>query len=196
VLLTGLWAAARTRRALFIGLALVTADLATHWPAVAIADDTAFAIHYGLTLLILIYTTCTILMAIIRQSQVTLETLKAAVCVYLLIGLLWVYIYALIDLAQPGSFLIRRHDDGPNFAHLLVSRSFPELLYFSYSTLTTLGFGDILPLSGLARTLSYLESIVGQFYLTVLIARLVGMHITQSSGEGGQDQAAREVRSR
>ena len=60
------------------------------------------------------------------------------------------------------------------------------LLYFSYSTLTTLGYGDILPLSAPARTFSYLEAIVGQIYLTVLIARLVGMHITQSSAEGPQ----------
>jgi hypothetical protein len=184
VLVAGLRAARPSRWSLRVASILIIPDLISHLASVFIPDPAEFALHYGVTLLILAFTTRTILTMIVRNSQVTLETLKAAVCVYLLIGLLWVYIYALIDLAIPGSFLIRRDLQENRFGHLLVSEAFPKLLYFSYSTLTTLGFGDILPLSGPAQTFSYLEAIVGQIYLTVLIARLVGMHITQSAGEG------------
>jgi hypothetical protein len=183
VLLAALRAASPRRRVLVACAVLVLADLTTHWMAVAIPDRLSFAIHYLLSFLILAFATRIILSAIIRNTQVTIETLKAAVCVYLLLGLIWVYLYALIDLAIPGSFLIRRVGEGSRFGHLLVSGAFPKLLYFSYSTITTLGFGDILPLSGPAQTASYLEAIVGQIYLTVLIARLVGMHISQSSAK-------------
>jgi hypothetical protein len=186
VLLAGLRAARPDRWALAVASILIVADLISHLASVYIPDRAEFALHYGVTLLVLGFATRTILSMIVRDSQVTLETLKAAVCVYLLIGLIWVYIFALIDLAIPGSFLIRRDAEGDRFDPLLVSAAFPKLLYFSYATLTTLGYGDILPLSGPARTFSYLEAIVGQVYLTVLIARLVGMHITQSSGEGRQ----------
>jgi voltage-gated potassium channel len=186
VMLTGIRAASPVRRSLILGATLVVADLASHWTSILLPDRPSFAVHYGLTLVILAYTTATILSAILRNSQITLETLKAAVCVYLLIGLLWVYLFAIIDLIIPGSFLIRRGLEGNHYGHLMVSEAFPKLLYFSYATLTTLGYGDILPLSGLAQTFSYLEAIVGQLYLTVLIARLVGMHITQSSGDGSQ----------
>jgi hypothetical protein len=186
VLLAGVRAASPGRKSLGIVAILIVADLATHWPAVHVHSRATFVIHYGLTFLILGFTTCTILSSIVRNSQVTLETLKAAACVYLLVGLSWVYLFALVDLAIPGSFLVRESAEEHSYGHLVVSESFPTLLYFSYSTLTTLGFGDILPLSGPARTLSYLEAIVGQIYLTMLIARLVGMHITQSANDGSQ----------
>jgi hypothetical protein len=201
VLLSGLRAARPPQRSLTVGSFLVIADLTSHLVSVYIPDRLEFTVHYGVTLLILAFTTRTILSAIIRDSQVTLETLKAAICVYLLIGLLWVYVFALVDLALPGSFLIRRTAEGDRVGHLVVNETFPSLLYFSYSTLTTLGYGDVLPLSAPAQTFSYLEAIVGQIYLTMLIARLVGMHITQSNtpeegrstpeGTGGMEDRSR-----
>jgi hypothetical protein len=54
------------------------------------------------------------------------------------------------------------------------------VLYFSFATLTTLGYGDIVPVSAIARTLATLEAITGQLYLAVLVARLVGLHIAES----------------
>jgi hypothetical protein len=186
VLLTGLRAAHAGRKTMLVGSLLVVGDLVTHATAFVLADRPAFAVHYALTFLILAFTTLTILSAILRNSQVTLETLKAAICVYLLFGLVWVFLFALIDEVHPHSFRVRRIESTGSFDHPPVSESFPRLIYFSYATLTTLGYGDILPVSGPAQAFSYLEAIVGQLYLTVLIARLVGMHITQSSGEVAQ----------
>jgi hypothetical protein len=154
VLFSGLRAAGPGRRSLIVRGILVAADLSSHWTAFLVHDRLSFTLHYGLSLLILLYTTRAILVAILRDSQVSLETLKAAVCVYLLLGLIWVYIYALIDLAVPGSFQIRRFAEGDQFGHLVVNEAFPTLLYFSHSTMTTLGFGDILPMSAPAKTFS------------------------------------------
>ncbi len=103
-------------------------------------------------------------------GRVDSDRLLGAVCVYFFIGLIWGDAYALIEHLQPGSFLL----PGP------ASDPFPALLYFSYTTLTTLGYGDVVPLSPLTRMLAALEAVAGQLYVTVLVARLVGLHLAQS----------------
>jgi hypothetical protein len=110
---------------------------------------------------------------------VTIETIKGAVCVYLLVGLMWVYVFVMIDIAFPGSFRIEPTAEVRSTGHLLVRQDLHRLLYLSFCTLTTLGYGDIVPLRGIAQTACYLEAVFGQIFLTVLVARLVGMHISR-----------------
>jgi hypothetical protein len=183
VMLTGLYAASPRRRTLIAGTVLVAITIASHWLDIFIAGRAPYALHYILMLLALLFACRTILGGVIRDTRVTLETIKGAICIYLLIGLIWVFLFALVNLLIPGSFLIQSAPGSPGSSDLLVRHRFPELLCFSYSTMTTLGYGDILPLSRPAQTLCYLEAIVGQMYLTVLIARLVGMHITQPAND-------------
>ncbi len=101
----------------------------------------------------------------------TADKIFAAICVYLLVGYGWAFIYALIDDLQPGAF--------PNLS--VQAKDFSgrvmQLRYFSFMTLTTVGYGDVVPLSPIARTMAALEAIMGQVYLTILVARLVGLHI-------------------
>lgn len=63
-----------------------------------------------------------------------------------------------------------------------------EMIYYSFVTLTTLGYGDIVPVSPSARSLATLEALTGQLYLTVLVARLVGLQITHSARRRSEDQ--------
>lgn len=108
---------------------------------------------------------------IFRQVQVTREVLFAAIVVYMLFGLMWSVIFRFLEISQPGSF------------HLPQGQlsDFPGIfLYYSFVTLTTLGYGDIAPISAPARSLAILEATTGQMYVAVLIARLMGMHISQS----------------
>ena len=93
-----------------------------------------------------------------------------SVCAYFLLGLVWSSIFSILEFLQPGSF------DIPQSLHT-ESLSFT---YYSYVTLTTLGFGDITPLTAQARSLSILEAITGQMYLATLVARLVAINIVQS----------------
>ena len=88
------------------------------------------------------------------------------------------FAYVLIDIYFPSSFsgLTLPVADG----HFLIAKHFFRYVYFSFTTLTTLGYGDIHPLSQPAQALTYLEAVAGQFYLTVLVARLVGLHLSKS----------------
>lgn len=190
IVLTGLYAAAPRRRSILIGFALAGVTLSTHRLVTVFHYEPLHALHYALILAVLAYTARTILWAVIRDSQVTIETIKGAVCVYLLIGLAWVYVFASIDMAYPGSLRIAMSPESTVRAHVLVRQELHRLLYFSFCTLTTLGYGDIVPLRGVAQTACYLEAIVGQIFLTVLVARLVGMHISQPAMAPGPGSVA------
>ena len=108
---------------------------------------------------------------VITSPEVTTETLYGAVTAYLLLGLTWGLAYALVERLYPGSFRSPVDTDG---------LAGPVLMFFSFITLTSVGYGDIVPLGGHARSLAILEAITGQMYLAVFIARLVGIQ-----GRGG-----------
>jgi hypothetical protein len=109
-----------------------------------------------------------ILRQVLRAGSITWHRVEGAVAVYLLMGLLWAFAYDIVQLLQPGSFGLNTRSIGG---------AFPELGYFSFTTLTTIGFGDILPVSPLARSLAVLEGLVGQLFPVILIARLVAMEL-------------------
>ncbi len=192
IVLAGLYAAAPGRRSLVIGFALACLTLATHRLTDIVHYEPLHAMHYALIFVILSYTGRTILWAVVRDSQVTLETIKGAVCVYLLIGLTWVYLFVMIDMATPGSFRIAQSAEAAAEGHLLIRQELHRLLYLSFCTLTTLGYGDIVPLRGVAQTACYLEAVVGQIFLTVLVARLVGMHISRPPAVPLPDEPGRQ----
>lgn len=99
--------------------------------------------------------------------------------VYLLIGGTWAGIYSLVEAVAPGSFAFDRalNPDG-------VIRTF-DLIYFSFTSLTTMGYGDLVPATSHARSFAVLEAIVGVMYLATIISRLVGIYITRSSRVAG-----------
>ena len=108
------------------------------------------------------------------KSRITLDTIYCAVSVYLLLGLLWTLGYLVLELAMPGSFVIGGNSVG-------LEQQFDRLIGFSFTTLTTLGYGNIAPTTPQADAIATLEAIVGQIYLTIVIARLIGLQIAQDS---------------
>lgn len=117
------------------------------------------------------YISANILAFIFKEKDVTADLIIGAVCAYFLVGLFWSSIYTIMEMVQTGSFLI---PEGKGNLGSLFN-------YYSFVTLTTLGYGDVTPLSEAARSLSVLEAAMGQLYIAVLIARLVGLHIAQTS---------------
>jgi hypothetical protein len=107
-----------------------------------------------------------------ERHRVNRDVIFAAVSVYLLIGLSWAYLYEFLEMSSPQSF------SGPE--PILHNDDFQ---YFSFVTLATLGYGDIVPVTRPARALSVLEALTGQLYLAILISRLVGAHVSQFSRE-------------
>jgi hypothetical protein len=106
-----------------------------------------------------------------QSKKVDFNIVSASVVVYLLMALLWAETYTLIEIASPGSF---------NFAVTINDAGGSRFTYFSFVTITTLGYGDIIPASNMARVAAMVEAFVGQVYLVVLVARMVGMHLAQS----------------
>ena len=113
---------------------------------------------------------------ILRQGdQVTLDTIAGAAAVYMLIGLIWASGYLLLEHLRPGSFVI------PDDWRLPGNVVGPALVFFSYVTLTTVGYGDIRAAGPAAGGLAIAEAIVGQLFLAITIARLVGQHLSRRS---------------
>jgi hypothetical protein len=175
MLLAGLQAARPGRRSFRIGLALAAADLGIGRLVFIAGTRWLVVLQAALWLAALIYVTVTILDAVFTRKSVDVETLQAALCVYLLLGLIWVWVYALIALAEPGSF---RSQGVPQVAWTdAPSRraEFMRLLVFSYSTLTSSGLGDFTTGNSFASICANLEALTAQIYLAVVIARLVGL---------------------
>jgi voltage-gated potassium channel len=112
---------------------------------------------------------------LIRSQLVTADLIVGAINVYLMVGMAFTFLFAYLELIHPGSFA------GLNSIAAGSERPVDSFLYFSYVTLSTLGYGDVTPVTDMATTLSYVEAIFGQLYLAILVARLVGLFVMGKS---------------
>lgn len=111
---------------------------------------------------------------VVRSHTVTAELILGAINVYLMVGIAFAFVFGLIGHLQPASFS-GLAETGPGMVL--------PYLYFSFVTLTTLGYGDITPLTSVGMTAAYVEAMFGQLYLAVLVARLVGLYITRQTAD-------------
>jgi hypothetical protein len=111
-----------------------------------------------------------ILTHIQKENEVTIDLIMAAACAYILLGIVWAYAYFFLQIFHPGSFNITEN----------VTDDLVDFNYYSFVTLTTVGYGDILAITRAARALSIFEAITGQLYLAIMISRLVGLYSSQS----------------
>lgn len=128
--------------------------------------------------------------SLFASQELSLDSIFGAICGYLLLGVAWALIYAMIHHANSQSF---RFDEAiaPQMEHAEFSRN--VFIYYSFVTLTTVGYGDVTPLSIPARTLSWVEAVTGQLYLAVLIAGLIGALVAKN--KAGQERIGAEPRS-
>jgi len=132
--------------------------------------------YHVIAMVFLSLTITVILRDLSRQKTVTVDSIYAAFSGYMLAGLGFGHAYCLVEELMPGSFQGIDHSaaiDGTGHLRYLLS-------YFSFMTLTTVGYGDITPQSSIARGLATIEAIVGQFYIAVLIAELIGKRVSQA----------------
>jgi hypothetical protein len=122
-----------------------------------------------------------IVKSLFSARTLTFDSIFGAVCGYLFLGLGWAVLYVLIEGLRPGSFEI-----SPKlFTGVEVARPLPNVLtYFSFMTLTTVGYGDISPVTPATRTLAWMEAVTGQFYLAVTVAWLVSVLVAKGKREG------------
>lgn len=112
---------------------------------------------------------CHLFRHVVSTKQVVAETLFAAISAYLFLALVWSQIFIILEQFSPGSFKLGSTGEGMQSL---------EMLYFSLTTITTLGYGDVVALTPFARMLSVCEALIGQLFLTVLVAWVVGMFLT------------------
>jgi hypothetical protein len=173
-------AAGDTKSLRKIYVALVTPSILIDLKIIIVGAGDALAIVGGLFQIVFLgFTGSAILVHIMRRERVTMDTILGGVCAYLLVGEVFAFSFGMIEMLRPGSFLEggRMLREPPNAHHLLGRR--PELTYFSFTTLTTLGYGDIVPVAPIARVVAVIEALVGQIFLATFLAFLVGNYLAQ-----------------
>ncbi len=171
LLVVGVWSLKGGGRFFSVGMTFVIAGVILNVLAVQVSSP---FFQYGSLLSLLAFMLVAItftLKQVAVGTDITANRLVGAVCVYLLLGVIWAMAYTLINAISPGSFAGFSAMDDPGWDS--------EWLYFSFVTMTTLGYGDILPISATARSVAYMQAIVGQFYIAVLVAGLVGAYVSK-----------------
>lgn len=173
--IAGVYAVSDKRRNLIIATVLaipVVIDFLIpnlEWPLLLTYG--ALVALYGFVLL-------TVLSEVLGSKTVTLDTLFGAAAAYLLIGLTWASVFAYLERSGPGAFTVNPANDVG-----ATGMQWFDFVHFSYVTLTTLGYGEITPVTSIARSLSFLEAAAGVLFLAFLVAHLVSAHRPNEEGE-------------
>jgi hypothetical protein len=144
------------------GIGVLTGDMVVRFAALSF------------DMLFLIYVTIGLTAHFAKLKEVNFDVFAGAVSVYMLIAVIFAVAFSLTESFQAGSFSLPDHLQGG-----ALGNHFDSLFYFSFVTLTTLGYGDIAPVSDTARTLVIVEAIIGQLFIGGLIGRLVGLSMSK-----------------
>jgi voltage-gated potassium channel Kch len=184
-LISAVYAMSYKRRTFYIALVLGAPGLIYRLVQVFRPEAHLFALWAVVTAVpFLIFVTVISIHYVMSSEEVTADTLYGASAVYLLVGLTFGMAFTVIAAHNPGAFHFALAGEGSTWG---------DYVYFSFVTLTTLGFGDIIPASSLTRSLAFQEAVFGVLYTTVLVARLVGIFTSQKiiRRDQGQDREAR-----
>ena len=137
----------------------------------ALLDMAGFSyIHLFILLCFFLWTTWLVAQQVLFTGSITSNDIVGAICIYMLLGLIWAILYLFIAQAVPESF--------NGLSQAPWQENFSAGVYFSFVTITTLGYGDISPILPLARSLVMMEAIVGVFYMAILVASLIGVRMS------------------
>lgn len=173
-LITGIRAIGTISRHLFIAAVVSIFQVlaaAAHLKTGSIVFD---VIATGLFAIFYIYVLVIVLAYIIKGAEVTQDKILGAISIYFLIGFTWASLYHIVSSLQPEAF------SGSDMFLAGAGPSEPDFIYFSFITLLTVGYGDVRPISGIARSLAMLEGIVGVLYMGVFISRLLSLYKPQT----------------
>ncbi len=167
VVVAAVAAVGRTQLSFVIALLLAAPTLVFQWFAID-GDDSRFLLHsWAFGAALYASTIAYLLRYVFQRDVMTADKLYGAAAAYLMLGTLWAYLYAITNHLRPGSFA---------FGGAVASPRFDDLLYFSFTTLTSTGLGDAVPVLRYARGLCVLEQLMGALFLAILIARLAGVY--------------------
>jgi voltage-gated potassium channel len=172
ILMTTIYAATQKKIHIIIAVILVIPTLFAVWYKTIAISDIYITIGFICGLILFAFAVILILKYIFSHQVVTRQTISAAVAVYLLIAMMWSFVYRVMAILYPGSFAV---------AHSELLDAGNIFVYFSFVTITTLGYGDITPIGSQVISIAILEAIIGQIYLVVVVAWFVGMYVSRKS---------------
>jgi hypothetical protein len=166
ILLSGAIAIYKRHSASLVAVFLCLIAIASRWSEWVVPAIEQPLVREGSALLALLLITTIVAMRVFASGVVTADRIMGAIALYLLLGIAWAVAYELIALHVPGAFSVGdREGQGPQ-----------RWFYFSFVTLTTVGYGDITPTVRITQSLATLEALVGQLYPAIILARLVSLH--------------------
>ena len=178
VLIAGSYALSERKYLFAIAVALSAITVAGTGLVLAFRQPWALLVSSSSIVVLVGFFCVTILSYVLGSGRVTSDKIFAAICVYMLLGYCWSFAYSILLELQPESFVSTTELVRNDYVGRMM-----QLRYFSFTTLTTVGYGDIVPHSPAARTMAILEAVMGQFYLVALVGRLVGLHIVHGNIE-------------
>ena len=180
ILVSAIYAVSQKKRHILIAVLLALPMLGSIWTKYFVQYKALIVFGSLCGAAFFLFAIIQMLIFIYDHKEVTRDLIVGAAVVYLFMALMWTFIFVVVETLHPGSFNL------PEGQNLEATRHF---LYYSFVTLTTLGYGDITPITPLARSLCILEAVIGQLYLVVQVAWLVGVHVSQSMLERtGRDE--------
>jgi hypothetical protein len=178
-LLMVLVAAGAGKRLWRFAVVLVSIALTASLALLIAGVDATQGLTAGINALLVGVAPVIIVLSLIRRPRIDLQTVLGVLCVYVLLGMLWAYVFEAIGELSSGPFFAQTS-----------TANVADYLYFSFVTLTTVGYGDLTAVGGLGRALAVLEALFGQAYLVTVVALVVsqiGRRGNQSDDEGAVD---------
>ncbi|MDH3555318.1 MAG: potassium channel family protein [Deltaproteobacteria bacterium] len=171
IFVSAIYAVSQKKRHIVIAVLLALPMLGSIWSKYFFQHKALLVVGSLCGAAFFLFAVIQMLIFIYSHKEVTRDLIVGAAVVYLFMALMWTFIFVVVEILHPGSFSIPEGQD------IGATQSF---LYYSFVTITTLGYGDITPVTRLARSLCVLEAVIGQLYLVVQVAWLVGVHVSQS----------------
>ena len=169
-LISGIMRFRNSKLSFRIGSGVVVVVVAVSLLGILLDESGLYNLHLVILIVFYIWVTWLVIGQVLFSGPVDSNKIVGAICVYLLLGLIWALCYLLIAQLVPGAY------NGLEQAPW--HENFSAVAYYSYVTLTTLGYGDISPVVPIARFLVYMEAITGVFYMAILVASLVGIRLS------------------
>jgi len=179
LLAVGIWSLRGAGRLFTAGMVVVIVGIVLNILSVAREDDAIHVVSMVAMFVFLLLATWNTMRQVAIGNDINPNRIVGAICIYLLLGVMWSIAYAVTEYAQPGSFKGVTEAVAPAWNR--------DWVYYSFVTITTLGYGDITPLTETARSLSFAEAIVGQFYIAVAVAGLVSGYISAKQSSNDND---------
>ena len=177
VLVAGVLAVADRKYVLVVALVLAIPAIAGRWINHFRPDLIPPAVFLVAGLLLIAFVVGNLLRFVLRAPSINTEVLCASISAYLMLGLMWTIAYWLVDQLTPGGAFSYNTNAGTHSMNGFTG------FYFSFITLSTVGYGDITPVSRIARWLAAMEAMTGLLYVAVLIARLVSLYSAPKSDD-------------